>query len=349
MKVGIHTDLHGLFCDYLDKYIKILDFNGIETILLDINQPDFWEKIRELDLFLFRWQHIDDHRQLAFTILPIIERKLGISCFPNFETYWHFDDKIRQYYLIEQFKFPIIKSWIFWDKLEAISWANVAKYPVVFKLKGGAGSSNVLLVTKKEKAIRLIKKMFEPGIYSGRIPDFGTTKWKNFDVYNHFREWKHYILKRLHKVDISPYWQIHKNYVLFQDYMPDNFYDTRVTVIGDRAFAFRRFNRANDFRSSGSGKLDYAKDKIDLKFIVKAFEVSNSMNFQSMAYDFLYNRAKEPVFCEISYTFVDQAVRNCPGYWDSSLNWHEGHFWPQYCQLADLLNIRDFKQPLFED
>jgi len=349
MIVGIHTDLHGQVCDYLIKYEKILNFNGIDTIRVDVNQYDFWNKIKTLDLFIFRWQHIDDHRQLAYTILPILESKLGIKCFPNWDTCWHFDDKIRQYYLLEQFGFPIIKSWIFWDKAEAISWANYAEYPSVFKLKGGASSSNVILVNNKEKSIRLINKMFGHGIYSGRIPDSGTTKWKFFNLYHQLREWKHWIIKKLRNEDLTPYWQINKNYVLFQEFMPNNQFDTRVTVIGNRAFAFRRLNRENDFRSSGSGKLDYDQEKIDLAFVSMAFEISRAMNFQSMAYDFLYGKDNKPVFCEVSYTFVDYAVRNCPGYWDSDLNWYEGHFWPQYCQLADILNIPDLQQPVFDD
>ena len=37
-------------------------------------------------------------------------------------------------------------------------------------------------------------------------------------------------------------------------------------------------------------------------------------------------------------------VHACPGYWDSGLNWHEGHFWPQYFHLMDALNSPDLKQ-----
>ena len=62
-----------------------------------------------------------------------------------------------------------------------------------------------------------------------------------------------------------------------------------------------------------------------------------------MAYDFLYDENKKPAFSEISYTYQDVAVRNCPGYWDSDLNWNEGHYWPQYFQLMDALNLPDLK------
>lgn len=45
----------------------------------------------------------------------------------------------------------------------------------------------------------------------------------------------------------------HKGYIYFQDFIPNNNYDTRVKVIGNRCAALRRYNRKNDFRASGSG------------------------------------------------------------------------------------------------
>jgi len=75
-----------------------------------------------------------------------------------------------------------------------------------------------------------------------------------------------------------------------------------------------------------SGKIDYNIDKVDKKCIKMAFKVSKQLQFQSMAYDFLYDKNK-PVICEISYTFPYGAfLLDCPGYWDSNLNYHEGHY-----------------------
>jgi hypothetical protein len=133
---------------------------------------------------------------------------------------------------------------------------------------------------------------------------------------------------------------------LFQKFLPNNLFDTRVSIIGERAFAFRRFNRENDFRASGSGRINYDINKIDLHSVEIAFNISNKLNFQSMAYDFLFNERKELEICEVSYTYVDTAVYNCPGFWDKDLSWHEGHFWPKYCQLVDALGSPNLKQPL---
>jgi hypothetical protein len=55
-----------------------------------------------------------------------------------------------------------------------------------------------------------------------------------------------------------------------------------------------------------------------------------------MAYDFIYRR-KQPVLCEISYAYADSAVHDCPGRWDSNLNWIDGQMWPEEAQVEDFL------------
>ena len=347
MLVGIYTGFKRMLdSGFLEKYEKILDHINIDHIRLDIHQNNFWEKLSELDLFIFRWGQLSDHHQLAKTILPIIEREMKVKCFPNINTWWHFDDKIRQYYLLKFYNFPIIESWVFWDHKEALDWIQTAKYPLVFKLKSGAGSENVILIQDKNHAKTIVNLMFRDGVKLGRIPDKSNIRYKHFDIKKEVRRIARTGKRKLLSTDVDSFWQIEKNYVFFQKFLPKNDYDTRVTVIGDRAIAFRRFTRDGDFRASGSGKIDYEKGGIDLSMIKKAFEVSQKLKFQSMAYDFIYNENHEPEFCEISYTFVDRFIYNCPGYWDSKLNWHEGHFWPQYFHLMDLLNIPNLNNPI---
>ena len=346
MKVGIHTGRYGSISQFVKLYIKILKYNKIDHIILDANQYSFWDKVNDLDLFIYRWLHVHDEHQLAKTIIPILENKLGIKCFPNMTTCWHYDDKIRQYLLLKLQGYPIIKSWVFWDRKIAINWVNnEALFPVVFKLKGGASSSNVMLINDQKTAKKAINVMFTQGATSGRLPFASTTRWRDFNVYKEMRSWGARILRRLRKEDSQPYWQLDKNYIYFQKFIPGNDFDTRVTVIGGRAFAFRRMNRRNDFRSSGSGLICYETDKIDKAFIKTALKISKEQNYQSMAYDFLYGKNKEVQFCECSYDYVDTAIFRCPGYWDSNLEWHPGNYWPQFFHLVDALNDSTLKQP----
>ena len=114
-----------------DIYKTILKYNRINFLELNVSQKDFWDKVKSIDLFLFRWAHTDNDHQFVHTILPIIENYLLIKCFPNLDTCWHYDDKIKQYYLLKNLGYPIVESYIFWKKKTALEWADKAKYPVV--------------------------------------------------------------------------------------------------------------------------------------------------------------------------------------------------------------------------
>ncbi|MFC2088714.1 hypothetical protein ACFLSX_03855 [Calditrichota bacterium] len=340
--VGIYkADYSKRAANLINVYKAILKYNNIEYIELYLNQTDFWKNIPKLDLFIYRWAHIDEHRQIAATILPIIEKHYKILCFPNENTCWHFDDKIKQYYLLKKYDFPIIESFVFWEKKEALTWAINFEYPVVFKLKGGAGSQDVVLVKNAYQAKRLIYKMFGQGIKNSEIPVLDNIKYKNITAFTRKIGRKIFEITGNKKL----IWSTNKNYVLFQKYLPGNLFDTRITIIGDRAFAFRRMVRKNDFRASGSGNIDHNQDLIDKRCINTAFQISLALDFQTMTYDFIYDKDRKPYIAEISYAFMDLAVQACPGYWDNKMNWHSGHYWPQFCQLVDLLKLPELKQP----
>ena len=346
MRIGIHVQPDGNLEDREKRFEEILNYNNIDIIRLDSNKNSFWSEVKKLDFYIHPWVHFDIDRIKALSILPIIENEYKVPCFPNHETYWHFDDKIRQYYLMKANDFPMADCYVFWDKQKAISWIAEVSFPIVFKLKGGAGSKNVFLLKNKSEAISAINIMFDKGVIPNKLTNFSSVSHSAFESFKRYVwESKSKIMnKSIPYRRAFPDWIVHKNYILFQKFLPNNTYDTRVTIIGNKAFAFRRFNRPNDFRSSGSGLIDYDYTKIDDNFIKKGFEISNKMNFQSMAYDFLYDN-NEVSFCEISYAYQDVNIHACPGYWDNHLKWHEGNYWPQYMLLKSFLNKSNLKQP----
>jgi glutathione synthase/RimK-type ligase-like ATP-grasp enzyme len=347
MRVGICDikDPNGESLVVHQIYETILSYNDISSMRLHIEQPDFWNQVRGLSLFIMRLGHLPSHLQQARDILPIVERDYGIPCYPNQATSWHYDDKVKQHFLMKAHGFPIIDSWTFYDRKAALEWAARIEDPVVFKLRGGAGSMNVVLVKTPRQAARLIRRMFGRGILPERFFSTGAVRFKHFNLYQELHHMGGNLYRWSKGLDTSPFWETQKNYVLFQRFLPDNDCDTRITVIGNRAFAFRRMVRHADFRASGSGRIDYDMSRIDMRCVELAFKVSQQMGFQSMAYDFLMNESREPEFCEISYAYVSSAVHSCPGYWDTGLDWHEGHFWPEHLHLVDALGIPDLKVP----
>ena len=344
MLVGIHKDQYGGFSELLIKFEKILTFNNIKSIRLEASQPDFWEIVKRLDLFIFIWKHYDYYKGLAKAILPVIEKDLKVKCLPNQATCWHYDDKIKQYYQLKAHGFPMVPSWIFWNKKDALQWIKKAELPLVFKLKGGAGSSNVLLIKNRSQAVRLINKMFGEGIVTSSIPSFGTTRYRNFRPLKEFKYLAKKVKNRIEGRDATPFWQVNKDYVYFQKFLPGNDYDTRVTTIGHRTYAFRRFVRKNDFRASGSDNWSLDRSKIDPELVRLGQDISRIMGYQVMAYDFIYDEKKHPQLIEVSYTYGDYPEFST-GYWDRDLEWHDGAYWTQYLELVDALNMPDLKQP----
>jgi glutathione synthase/RimK-type ligase-like ATP-grasp enzyme len=265
---------------------------------------------------------------------------MGKFVFPNYNTCWHFNDKIAQKYLLDSINAPIPNTHIYYDYESAVEWVEKANYPIVFKLKSGAGAKNVKLVRGKKDARRLCNKAFNGGMSSitEYFSDYQTKIFKTRAKKNYFEK-----LLRAPKVILNLFrlknqLPKEKGYILFQEYLPNNSYDTRITIIGNRAFSFIRHNRNNDFRASGSGNIDYDQRKIDLNAVKIAFEISKLIGSQSMAFDLLYDQENQIKIIEISYGFNRNVILNCPGYWDISLNWIGGNFHPEHLIIEDAIS-----------
>jgi len=342
MIIGIHPDgtIHG---SYSEKWSGFLSQRGVEVQILNLLAPDALEQVRNCDGVMWRWIHTPHFKQSAQRIMFTLEHYLGIPVFPNWQTVWHYDEKIAQRYLLDLLRAPTPRTWLFWDRDQALAWARVAPYPVVFKLSCGASSSNVLKVESKAEAIALINQSFDRGIFPSTMNEFRipsglphTVKQARMLV-RRVGDGLRYIWRGEYPRLPLFWWKPEYGYAYFQEFLPDNNYDTRITIIGNRAFGFRRLNRPNDFRASGSGNLVVDPEAIDRRCIEIAFQISRRGKFQSMAYDFLFKEG-QPVISEISYTFVDWTVHSCPGHWDSHLNWVEGQMWPEEVLVEDFLN-----------
>lgn len=334
MKIAIHHR-QGSFSDRWIEYCKT---NNIEYKIVSAFDSDIIEQLKDCDIFM--WHHHQSHYKdvlVAKKILAALEHA-NIKVFPDFKTGWHFDDKIAQKYLFEALDVPLVKSYVYYDKAEAITWAKNTSYPKVFKLKGGASSANVKLVNNRKEALNLINKAFGKGFPQfDRIGNFKERLYK-------FRTGKDNllgILKGIYRLFFIPSFSKlqppEKGYVYFQDFIPKNNCDVRVIVIGEKAFAIKRLVRKNDFRASGSGNIVYEPIQIDKKFIKLAFDVNSKIDSTSIAFDFIVNENNEPRIVEISYGYAIEAYDDCPGYWDSNLIWHEGRFNPQQWILKVML------------
>ena len=333
--IGIH-ERAGSFSD---RWIKHCTDNGIPFRRVNCLGTDVVQECEGLVALLWHWAH-DDPRNfiVARQIIASLEAK-GMIVFPNVNTCWHFDDKIAQKYLLEAICAPLIPTWIFTSKADADEWIGRARWPKVFKLRCGASSTNVQLVRTRAEAEALCRQAFGRGFpeVSGYLADMQIrlrSVQTSKEFWNKLRRAPSLILRNLALRRRMPRQQ---GYVYFQSFLPGNTFDTRITIIGDRAFGYRRMNRPNDFRASGSGNPSYEHDRIDKRCVEIAFGVADRLATQSLAFDFLFNPQHEPMIGEISYCFVASMVHACAGHWDRQGTWHEGHVWPEEAILDDVL------------
>jgi glutathione synthase/RimK-type ligase-like ATP-grasp enzyme len=338
MKIGIQNK-KGSFSE---RWMAYCDENKIEYKLVDCYKNDIIQQLSDCEALMWHFNHkgpkdIKFAKQLLYSV-----QASGKRVFPDYNTMWHFDDKVGQKYLLESIGAPLANAYVFYGKKEAQLWADQTIYPKVFKMRTGAGSDNVGLVKSRKEARKLIKKAFGKG-------------FKQYDAWSNLKE-----RYRKFKLGKTTLWDVikgmirlayateysrvtgpEKGYIYFQDFITANDHDIRVVIIENKAYAIKRMVRANDFRASGSGNILYDKYLFNESTIELSFQIADKLHTQCVAFDYV-NDNGNPLIVEISYGFSPEGYDPCPGYWDRDLIWHEGKFNPYGWMIENL--VRSIKE-----
>lgn len=323
--IAVQPDNYGPGDSASPIWTRLLEERGHQVREVNVYRADILQQLEDCHGFMWRHAHFPGLRLIAKRLMPVLEGELGLAVYPDQNTCWHYDDKIAQAYLFKALDIPAPRTWIWFDKALALEFAAQAQYPIVMKLSSGAGSSNVMLLHSVREARSWIRRLFDHGVRTLAGPKTPM-----------LQRAKKAAVVWLRGSSMNSAWEIHRGYALLQEFLPDNRYDTRVTVIGNRAFAYRRFNRPSDFRASGSGLVDYAPGGIAQEFVQLAFDTARQLKAQSCAIDGLW-RDGQAVVGEVSYTFISRLVYACPGHWDRDMNWHPGQMRPEEAQIVDFL------------
>jgi glutathione synthase/RimK-type ligase-like ATP-grasp enzyme len=310
LRIAVHPDRirlrNGAEQSFSDRWTESLRGAGHEVVSVSSREPGLLDALRTCDGFLWWFPPVAGPRergkQLAFTLAQTMPK---LVVFPDWKSAWHFDDKIAQSTLLEAAGLPMPRTHVFWRLEDALAFLDTATFPLVLKLASGFRSTNVTLLRSRGEAERWVRRIFTRGVS---------------DLSSPLRVWKRRFFRQVSKEPLE------KGRVLLQDFVPDNAFDTRVTVIGHRVFAFRRSNRPNDFRASGSGVLLTNPDEIERDALHLAVRAARTLEMPSLAIDVL-RRDGQPVLTEISYYYEGIGPRACPGHWierDGALTWVEG-------------------------
>ena len=328
---------------FSDRWIEYCQDHGISYGLVNCYDNDIVSTLERYDALLWNWHHGDYRDVRAAPHVISAAEQLGLVVYPSSSTCRTFDNKLAQKYQLESIAAPLVPTYVFFEQQKCLDWLETATFPKVFKLSRGAGALNVRLVPNQSAARSVVKKAFGRGFVTSaghvgenlqklRSPTRVATDW--FGKVRRLPT----TLARIRSQNQMLGAEV--GYVYFQDFIADLTGDTRIVIIGNRAFAFQRRVRQGDFRASGSGENICDPSKIDLDFVRIAFSISTRLRLQSAAYDFVRSREGTPYLLEVSYTFpAARQVKDCPGHWDVDLAWHEGAMWPQDGILEDVIAV----------
>ncbi|MBW6492732.1 MAG: hypothetical protein K0B15_16225 [Lentimicrobium sp.] len=333
MKIGIHHRKGS----YSDGWIAYCEEKNISYKIVNAYSSDIVKDLTDCDIFM--WHHHQGNpkdvlfaKQLLFSL-----EQAGKLVYPDWRTGWHFDDKLGQKYLLESLKLPLVPSYAFFSKKEALEWAAKYEFPAVFKLRGGAGSYNVRLVKTRKEANRIINKAFGRGFRQyDPIVDIKEKTRKLLNGEIGFKS----LLKAFAHI-FYPY-QLEKSkgrergYAYFQEFIPGCKEDIRVQFVGGKSYAMARKVRRNDFRASGSGKIFFDGSKLPINLIENSYKVSQALATQTLAIDWVPTSTGF-LITEISYAWGIAEGELDFGYYDEQLNWKPGKINPFGWMVDELI------------
>lgn len=345
MKIAIHHNDKS-YSKYWQEYCIAhhLDYKMVNAYDTDIIQ-----QVADCDIFMWHFHQLDYRDMLFAKQLLFSLEEAGKIVFPNMATGWHFDDKLGQKYLFEAMGIKAAPSFAFFDKPTAEQWAETATYPKVFKLRGGAGSSNVRLARNKQEAKHLIATAFSE---KGFPPYQGMER-----VRRALKGWLHgemsirNVFAAFCRLFVKPaaYKLLPKQngYAYFQEFIPNDGFDYRIEVAGDKAIAMVRYCRKNDFRASGGHNDHFEKELIPQDVIAFAFDVVDRLNMQAAALDIVRNNQTGELYViEISYCYGVDDDEFEHGYWTRDGKWHNEPFNGIHWIIEDAIEAYHKKQAL---
>lgn len=325
LKVAVGLDRggwHARFVDSLEGRRKELPL--LQYRVVNMDRSDWLEQIGDASLIIWKPPYMG-HEFAGYVKEKIyfLENFLGKTVLPNYATIWHFESKVAQSYLLDHLNVPTPGTFVSFDFDEAMETARSSSFPVVRKKAAGAGSTNVRAVRDLGELSRDIERTFSFSLWDRSLGEKSRLRRVARGVRH--RWFRDFVRRKLLHSQLFgvEYWQ---------EFIPGNDSDLRITVIGDRfATGFWRRNRPGDFRASGSGNIDY-DTPLPEDAIRCCLEISRRLDFDSMAYDILH-RDGRPVISEMSYGYSDTAVHRVSGYSvllpDGTLSFVKGHTWPQ--------------------
>lgn len=238
-----------------------------------------------------------------FTLTEELQGKI----YPSFNELWLYESKRRSRDFMITHNLPHPKTWVFFNREEALDFAKNTELPVVFKTDQGASAKGVVICRERSQVYDLVNTSFSKG----------------------------FVIKRGDKNDR------HRGYCIFQAYLPDC-EEWRLIRVNESYFCRYKI-KVGDFHS-GSGEIVWATPPEELLFDIK--RITDAFGFQSMNIDYFKTNDGRYLINELHTVFGGKVLPNdelCGRYTynqaTGTFDFEKGEFFQYRCGLRRVEHV----------
>lgn len=294
---------------YYPKYERFLKNNNIAYEYYNPLLSNWMKEAKRFDLIIWHTNSSPSAQSTAESKIYILE-EMGIKCLPSYKEVWSYEDKVRASYLYDLHNLPSIPTFISHSKVEALSYLESVKFPIISKISTGSSSKGVEKIENLKQGKAFVEKAFS---YKGKETYFAYSN--------------------------------QKDYVYFQEFIQDATYDLRVICVGNDFFGYYRYPNKNDFRASGAGNIQ--KKEIPVEALELSYNVREIFGSTLLATDFVYSEKLEKFMIIESSIFIgvdsceQLSIDGIAGKYirhsESQYEFVPGKFWVQELALKNMI------------
>lgn len=251
--------------------------------IIEFTGSDWLKAVKEksFDCFLARpsgtvsfWKNLYDERLIILSKMP------GTRIYPSLDELLIYENKRMLAYFLGIHDIPHPKTWIFYDKNEALAFAENCVYPLVGKTSIGAGGSGVKMLNSRKALMNYINLAFSN---KGITRNWGINLRKGNFVNRLGQRMSdpiaalRYFSRKKRNATIDP----QKWHVILQQFLHVDF-EWRCVKIGNSYFGHKKLRRYGE-KISGTSNVNW--DVPPLKLLEFMKNVTEQGNLQSQAMD----------------------------------------------------------------
>jgi len=291
------------------KYRRFLENNGFSYGYYDLHAHDWIERAAGFDVIVNIVSNELDRLEETRVKYHFLESYLDKRCYPSADQVLLYENKSLEAFISAAGDLPFAKTYVSHSRADALSLVAMARYPLVSKVNYSAGSMGVELVPDEAKARRIIRRAFSRTGRPLYVP-----------------------------------WRRQKGYVYFQEFVPNDGFDIRVILTGDRAFGYFRRVPKGDFRASGMDTVE--RRGLPEEAIRVALAVQKCVPSPQLVVDMVHGLDGRYVIIEYSILCLidrpeDLQVDGVPGTYvigeNGEIRFEPGRYWIHELALREFL------------